>query len=94
MSSSTTVSQQQQSTATTVNGTTASTSTSTIPSTSSSTSQPQQQSFQIPERTSSTDSNGFPVKDPDAIKLFVGQVCALSKFEAINSFEFFRFPGI
>lgn len=28
-------------------------------------------------RSSSTDSNGFPVKDADTIKLFVGQVSSL-----------------
>jgi hypothetical protein len=34
----------------------------------------QQPMEQQQARPSSTDSNGFPVKDPDAIKLFVGQV--------------------
>lgn len=36
------------------------------------------------DRPSSTDSNGFPVKDPDAIKLFVGQV---RKFEPAHIFK-------
>src|SRR5687768_1339404 len=38
-------------------------------------------------RCSSTDSNGFPVKDPDTIKLFVGQVSVLRfcvEIEEIN----------
>lgn len=34
----------------------------------------QQQAQQQQDRPSSTDSNGFPVKDNDALKLFVGQI--------------------
>lgn len=39
-------------------------------------------------RPSSTDSNGFPVKDPDAIKLFVGQASYffILSYETIQRF--------
>lgn len=40
-------------------------------------------------RSSSTDSNGFPVKDADTIKLFVGQVSFVHIFlELDKNFSF------